>query len=140
MKKKPKQPPMLMRIFLFLIGIGFIYLGVMPIVVGFVGEAKPALITSVTRHGGERNDATPGNYNYSMGYRFTTENGESIDGFATWVGDSVYTKALGTSLIEVSYLPAMPAINFLKADTKITLRLPIYLAIGGLLCTLMVRT
>lgn len=131
--------PILMRLFLFLIGMGFLYLGVMPIVVGLVGDVKPALITSVTRHGGDRNDATPGNYNYSMGYRFTTENGETVDGYATWVGDSVYVKTSGTSLTEVVYLPALPAINFLKADTKVTLRLPIYLAIGSLLCALVMR-
>lgn len=128
-----------MRLFLLMIGIGFLYLGVMPMALGFVGEDAPALITSVTRHGGERNDATPGRYNYSMGYRFTTDQGKQIDGFAAWVGDSVYMKASGTSMTEVVYLPALPAINFLKADTKISLRLPIYLAIGGLLCTLMVR-
>jgi hypothetical protein len=74
-----------------------------------------------------------------MGYRFTTDKGESVDGFATWVDDSVYMKASGSSVTEVAYLPALPAINFLKADTQISLRLPIYIAIGGLLCALMIR-
>jgi hypothetical protein len=37
-KTSQNKTPVLLRLFLFLIGIGFLYLGIMPIVVGIIGD------------------------------------------------------------------------------------------------------
>jgi len=87
------------------------------IILGVVGKSVPAVITSIRREGGERTDGKPGRYTYNIGYAFTLPDGKEINGFSKKIGDSVYLKPDGTSIVPVRYLPSLPFINAMEKDT-----------------------
>lgn len=128
--KKSKRSDGLMRVIMTLIGMLFLYAALSTAALGLIGTKDTGFITSVTRHGGERNDYKPGRYNYSMGYTFTTDEGEKMTGFSAWVGDSTYVKASGNSIIPVRYFTWAPFINAIEADAKLSLRQPLFFGIG----------
>ena len=108
---------MLKRVFITLLGIAFIVYGVGMAMLGFVGTRAVAVITSIRRQGGERDEAVPGRYTYSIGYRFALPDGRIVDGSTTRIGDSVYVKATGTSTAPVRYFAFFPYFNALESHT-----------------------
>ena len=108
---------MLKRVFITLLGIAFIVYGVGMAMLGFVGTRATAVITSIRRQGGERDEAVPGRYTYSIGYRFALPDGRIVDGSTTRIGDSVYVKATGTSTAPVRYFAFFPYFNALESHT-----------------------
>lgn len=99
------------RILITLLGIALIIYGVGMAMLGFVGTRATAVITSIRRQGGERDEAVPGRYTYSIGYRFALPDGRIVDGSTTRIGDSVYVKATGTSTAPVRYFAFFPYFN-----------------------------
>lgn len=105
------------RILITLLGIALIIYGVGMAMLGFVGTRATAGITSIRRQGGERDEAVPGRYTYSIGYRFALPDGRIVDGSTTRIGDSVYVKATGTSTAPVRYFAFFPYFNALESHT-----------------------
>lgn len=114
--RKIKQR-LISRILITLLGIALILMGSSWIILGVVGKSAPAVITSIRREGGERTDGKPGRYTYNIGYAFTLPDGKEINGFSKKIGDSVYLKPDGTSVVQVRYLPYFPYINAMEKDT-----------------------
>ena len=107
----------LVRLFISILGIGFIYMGLSGIWLGYAGQSATAVVTSIRREGGERSDAVPGRYTYSIGYTFSLPDGQEASGFAKHIGDSVYVKPTGTFTLPVRYFSFCPQINALERDT-----------------------
>jgi len=107
----------LKRILITLLGMALIIYGVGMAMLGFVGTRATAVITSIRRQGGERDEAVPGRYTYSIGYRFALPDGRIVDGSTTRIGDSVYVKATGTSTAPVRYFAFFPYFNALESHT-----------------------
>ena len=105
------------RILITLLGMALIIYGVGMAMLGFVGTRATAVITSIRRQGGERDEAVPGRYTYSIGYRFALPDGRIVDGSTTRIGDSVYVKATGTSTAPVRYFAFFPYFNALESHT-----------------------
>ena len=105
------------RILITLLGIALIIYGVGMAMLGFVGTRATAVITSIRRQGGERDEAVPGRYTYSIGYRFALPDGRIVDGSTTRIGDSVYVKATETSTAPVRYFAFFPYFNALESQT-----------------------
>lgn len=108
---------MLKRVFITLLGTALIIYGVGMTMLGFVGTRTTAVITSIRRQGGERDEAVPGRYTYSIGYRFALPDGRIIDGSTTKIGSSVHVKATGTSTTPVRYFAFFPYFNVLESNT-----------------------
>ena len=119
-----------MRTFISFIGLSLILYGIGSLVLGVVGEKDTAILTSIRRQGGERNESIQGRYTYSIGYTFTLPDGRQIDGSATSVRDAVYIKADGTSTIPVRYLKVLPVINAPEEDTRPSIGQPLLVGLG----------
>jgi len=107
----------LKRVFITLLAIALIVYGMGMTMLGFVGTRATAVITSVRRQGGERDEAVPGRYIYSIGYRFALPDDRIIDGSTTRIGSSVCVKATGTSTTPVRYFAFFPYFNALESQT-----------------------
>lgn len=107
-----------MRILITLLGVALIVWGVGTVVLGVIGERDTAVITSIRRQGGERNEVIPGRYTYSIGYTFTLPNGKRVDDSTTKIGSAIYLKADGRSTTPVRYLKSAPFINTMEENTK----------------------
>ena len=136
---KAKFSYLLTRLFITLLGIAFIAYGLSTIMLGFFGEKGTAVITSIRREGGERDQAIPGRYTYNIGYTFILPNGKSIDGNTKKVGDATYLKADGKSTMSVRYFSFLPYINALEKDTQPGFGQLIFVGIGCFLIFIMNR-
>lgn len=121
---------MVKKILITLLGIALIIYGMGMTMLGFVGTRTTAVITSIRRQGGERDDAVPGRYTYSIGYRFTLPDGRTIDGSTTKIGGSVYVKATGVSTAPVRYFAFFPHFNALESHSAPSIG-PLIVAIAG---------
>lgn len=130
---------LLPRILITLLGVAFFLMGTTEIILGFAGERVYGVITDIHREGGERSDGNPGRYTYSISYTFTLPDGNSIDGFTKRIGDSIYTKATGTSIVPIRYFTFFPHINAMEQDTGIGTRQPILMITGVFLIFMMNR-
>jgi hypothetical protein len=105
------------RTLLSLLGIVILLYNIGTPLLGLIGEQDTAIVTSIRRQGGERNETVRGRYTYSMGYTFTLPNGREISGNSTFVGNAIYIKADGNSTIPVRYLKTAPFINMPEKET-----------------------
>jgi len=110
-------------ILVIFVAVILILYGLIHVSLGIVGEKDTAIITSIRRQGGERNEAVPNRYTYSIGYTFTLPNGKEIDGSTYKIGNAVYVKVSNSnvSIVPVRYLKAFPQVNALESDTGIKL-------------------
>lgn len=106
------------RILVSLVGAALILYNAGAPVLAFVGARASAVVTSVRRQGGERNEAVPGRYTYSVGYAFTLPDGREINGSTTNISGAAYLKADGTSRIPVRYVEQAPFFNVPERDAK----------------------
>lgn len=127
------------RILITLLGIGMIWMGAAEALLGFAGNSAPAVITDIRREGGERAESNPGRYTYNISYTFTLPDGKKINGFAKQIGSAVFLKADGTSVTQVRYLPAFPAVNAMERDTGLGVRQMVLMLAGGFLIAAMNR-
>lgn len=104
--------------FIMLIALMLIFFGILRISLGLFGEESTALITHIRRQGGERTEAIPNRYTYSISYAFTTADGKKIDGFTYSIGSSLYMKVSSSSQITapVRYFEIQPRLNALDRD------------------------
>ena len=72
---KPTISKVLTRIFITLLGIGFLAWGISTILLGLIGESETAVITNIRREQGERNEVIRVRYTYNISYTFTLPNG-----------------------------------------------------------------
>lgn len=121
-------------LFISLIAIMLIAFGLLRISLGFIGGRDTALITGTRRQSGERNEAVPNRYTYSISYTFTTVDGQKIDGFTYKTDSAVYIKNSGPkpAMIQVRYLKAIPYFNALESDAGLNAG-NVVLALAGLL-------
>ena len=136
---KSKYSKLLTRLLITLLGIAFIAWGISTIMLGFFGDKCTAVITSIRREGGERNEAIRGQYTYNISYTFTLPNGKTVNGDTKKVGDATYLKADGKSKTAVRYFSFFPYINALEKDTKPGFGQLILVAIGCFLIYIMNR-
>ncbi len=115
---KSKIKIIITRFFITLLGVAFILWGLSTILLGIYGEKTAAVITSIRREGGERNEIIRGQYTYNISYSFKLPDGKSVDGYTKRIGDAVYLKADGKSRAFVRYLSFFPFINTLEQNTK----------------------
>lgn len=108
----------LARILLSLLGMAFILYNIGSPLLGVFGERDTAVLTSIRRQGGERDEMIPGRYTYSIGYTFAIPDGRKINGTSTFVGNAVYLKGDGTSTILIRYFKQAPFINVPEKETK----------------------
>jgi len=121
------------RVLISLLGVAFIFMAASEIMLGLVGKSRPAVVTSIRREGGERDEVIPGRYTYNISYTFTLPDGREISGFTKKIGDSVFLKADGKSTVQIRYLSAFPFINMLEKDSGFGMRQAILVLVGGLL-------
>lgn len=118
------------RIFITLLGIGFVLYGISTISLGLFGKKGTAVITNIRREGGERDEVIRGRYTYIISYTFELPGGKSVDGISRTIGNSVFMKADGKSKRSVRYFEFFPYINALADDTKPGLGQLIFVTIG----------
>ena len=128
--KKSKFSKLLTRLLITLLGIAFIICGVSTIILGFLGDEATAVITSIQRELGERDEAIRGKYTYNISYTFTLPNGNSVDGNTKKVGDATFLKADGKSKVPVRYFSSFPQINTLEKNTKPGIGQLLFIGIG----------
>lgn len=105
--------------------------GMIHVTLGVIGERDTAIITNIRRQGGERNEAIPNKYTYSISYSFTLPDGKEIDGFTYKIGSATYIKVSNSdvSIVPVRYFKAFPHINALESDSGF--RLSNFIIIGA---------
>ena len=116
-----------------LVGAALILYNVGSPLLGIIGEKGTAVVTSIRRQGGERDEIVPGRYTYSIGYTFTLPDGQRVDGSTTTISGAAYLKADGTSVMPVRYLKQAPVINIPARDTKPSAGNLISIALGILI-------
>lgn len=121
------------RILVSVIGAAFILWGLCDLTLGIWGEQDTAVITSVRRQGGERDDAMPGRYTYQIAYRFIDADGKQMNGSFTQTGDAPYTKTNGEGSIIIRYFAAASFINAPEINAKPSLRQPVLIGTGAFL-------
>jgi hypothetical protein len=110
-------------ILVIFVAVILIIYGLIHISLGIVGEKDTAIITNIRRQGGERNEAVPNRYTYSISYSFTLPDGKEIYGSTYKIGNAVYVKVSKSDMINVPvrYFKAFPQINALESDAGIKL-------------------
>lgn len=106
------------RVLVTSIGVAFVIWGLTLPLLGFVGERGTAVIDTVRREMGERNEVIVNRYTINIGYTFTPPGGKAISGFSRRIGNPVYVKARGSATAPVRYFSFFPYINALEEDTK----------------------
>jgi hypothetical protein len=117
-KARSGSDKLLPRIFISVLGAGFILWGTSTIALGILGQRTTAVITNIRREQGERNEAIRGRYTYIISYRFTLPDGKIVDGFTRKIGNSVFLKADGKSVRAVRYFRQLPFINTLEEEAR----------------------
>ena len=117
-KRSGSNKKIVVRFFITFIGIAFIFWGLATIALGFTGEKGIAVITSISREMGERNEIIRGRYTYNISYTFNMPNGRSVNGLSKHIGDATFLKADGKSKASVRYFSFFPYINALEEDTR----------------------
>ncbi|MDD3705391.1 MAG: hypothetical protein PHC45_04935 [Clostridiaceae bacterium] len=120
------------------VAVIFIIYGLIHVTLGIIGEKDTAIITNIRRQGGERNEAIPNKYTYSISYSFTLPDGKEIDGFTYKIGSATYIKVSNSdvSIVPVRYFKAFPHINALESDSGFRLGNFIIIGAGIVLITL----
>ena len=117
------------RIFLIFIGIVLSLYGTMMPLLSVVGEKTQGTITVVRREGGERAEAIPNRYSYSVGFEFLLDDGTVIYGNTKVIGNA-YNAGISKGQASIRYLKLFPYLNALEADTTLSVEHVILIAVG----------
>jgi len=131
--KRKKNSILLTRLLISFIGAAFVLWGIILPALRIAGERGTAVIDTVRRELGERNEVIPNRYTYNIGYTFTLPNGKEIGGFSRRVGNAIYSKASGSATVAVRYFSFFPYINALEEDTEPGYRHLILIVTGAFL-------
>jgi len=126
------------KVFLIFIGIGLSLYGMMMPLLSVVGEKTQGTITVVRREGGERAEAIPNRYSYSVGYKFLLDDGTVVYGNTKVIGNA-YNAGISKGQASIRYLKILPYVNTLEADTTLSVEHVILLAVGVLIITIAIR-
>ena len=127
MKRKPK---LIRRILFTFIGISLLLTGSALMLLGLAGERATAVVTSVQRDEGERDDAKQGKYTYRIGYSFYLPDGREISGTAKLFSDGTDLKADGKWTVPVRYFTGFPWLNVPEENTGIRASQFVLIVIG----------
>ncbi len=128
----------LTKVLLIVLGAAFVLYGVVIPLLPVVGEKAPGKITVIRREGGERNEATPNRYSYSVAYEFALDDGTVICGNTKVIGNS-NSAGIATAHTNVFYLKIFPYINARESDTAFTIGNVILVSAGVLLIAVALR-
>lgn len=118
------------RLLLTLLGAALILWAAADLALGLFGERATAAVTHIRREGGERAEAVPNRYTYSISYTFVLPDGKEIHGVTKKIGNAVYLKADGTGRMAVRYFRAIPYVNAPEKSPPFSLGQPIMAAAG----------
>jgi hypothetical protein len=108
---------MLARVLITAIGVAFVLWGMLLPILGIAGQRGTAVIETVRREMGERNESLVNRYTLNIGYTFTPPGRGPVSGFSRRVGSPVYVKPNGTATAPVRYFAFFPYLNALEEDT-----------------------
>jgi len=94
-----------------------------------IGEKTQGTITVIRREGGERDEAIPNRYSYSVGYEFLLDDGKVISGNTKVIGNA-YNAGISRGQASIRYLKIFPYLNALESDTAFSIEHVILLAVG----------
>lgn len=117
------------KIFLIIIGIVLSLYGTMMPLLYVIGEKTQGTITVVRREGGERDEAIPNRYSYSVGFEFLLDDGTVIYGNTKVIGNA-YNAGISKGRASIRYLKLFPYLNALEADTTLSVEHVILIAVG----------
>ena len=117
------------KIFLIIIGIVLSLYGTMMPLLYVIGEKTQGTITVVRREGGERDEAIPNRYSYSVGFEFLLDDGTVIYGNTKVIGNA-YNAGISKGQASICYLKIFPYLNALEADTTLSVEHVILIAVG----------
>ncbi len=118
-----------------LIGVLALAWGGALVVLGVAGDSATPRNVQARRTGGERDEATPNRYTYSIGYEFVTRDGTVVPGHAQAIGSSTSVKTPR----KILYLASLPWINAPEDHCGLNIYPASLLAVGGLLTWPLVR-
>ena len=127
------------KIFLLIIGIGLSLYGMMMPLLSVLGERTPGMITVVRREGGERDEAIPNRYSYSVGYEFLLDDGTVISGNTKVIGNA-YNAGISRGQTSIRYLKIFPYLNALESDTTLSVEHVILIAVGVFIVVINLRS
>ena len=127
------------RIFLIFIGIVLSLYGTMMPLLSVVGEKTQGTITVVRREGGERAEAIPNRYSYSVGYEFLLDDGTVVYGNTKVIGNA-YNAGISKGQASIRYLKILPYVNALEADTTLSVEHVILIAVGVFIVVINLRS
>lgn len=104
-----------------------------------VGEKMQGTITVVRREGGERAEAIPNRYSYSVGYKFLLDDGTVVYGNTKVIGNA-YNAGISKGQASIRYLKILPYVNTLESDTTLSVEHVILLAVGVFIITINLRS
>lgn len=136
---KKKSSGLFARVLITFIGAAFVAWGLILPVLWIAGERGTAVIDTVRREMGERNEVIPNRYTYNIGYTFTLADGTKISGFSRRIGNAIYFKASGSATAPVRYFSFFPYVNALEEDTEPGYKQLILISVGCLLIFVMRR-
>lgn len=127
------------KVILIIIGIGLSLYGMMMPLLSVLGERTSGTITVVRREGGERDEATPNRYSYSVGYEFLLDDGTVISGNTKVIGNA-YNAGISRGQTSIRYLKIFPYLNALESDTALSVGHVILLAVGIFIVVINLRS
>jgi hypothetical protein len=125
-------------ILITLLGLALIVMGTSRIMLGFAGERASGIVTSIRREGGDRDEAVPNRYSYSVGYEFVLDDGTIIPGNTKVIGSATGT-GIPAGPMPVRYFKVCPYINALETDVGFSIGSLILIATGILLIAVALR-
>ncbi len=114
---------------LTILGVAFICVVIMQLSLGLIGVSANGVITSYRRNGGERAEAIPNRYTYSLGYSYRID-GKHYTGTSTVIGSPLFIKPSGNDSINVRYFHFAPMISVLEAETTLNLGHGVMFGVG----------
>lgn len=128
----------LINLLLVFIGIVLLLYGAMMPLLSAIGIRTQGEITVIRREDGERDEAVPNRYSYSVGYEFALDDGTIICGNTKVIGNA-YSAGISKGVAPVRYLKVFPYINALEADTEFSIGTIILLVAGAFLIVFVIR-
>lgn len=104
------------RVFLLLLGAVLVLWGAGLPMVLWLGAEAPGTVTQVRRQLGDRGEAIPNRYTYTIAYEFRLPNGQMAQGHTQRVGDFFAPRDMAVGKpVRVRYLPGAPWLNEIPA-------------------------
>jgi len=124
------------RVFLVALGALLLAWGAGESLIGLFGAEATGSVTSMRRQLGDRAEALPNRYAYSIGYAFRLPDGTRIEGTSQRIGDFFSPKLGQGSLVRVRYVPLFPRLSVMEWGIGSLIEALIVAAVGVVLIRL----